>query len=138
MAKRYVRNRERQEALALLGKELIRRAHSHCELCDASGSRLSIWEVAPILAQPETERSLLLCDCCLEELGKLRGQRWQAHEHWRSLNYGLWSQTVAAQVMSVRILKKLSEQVGWAAEMLEAAYLDDETQCWVDATELAE
>ncbi len=131
MAKGYARNRERQEALTGLGKELARRARSHCELCDASGTRLNAWEVAPIAAEADVERTLLLCDRCMAELEQLQGRRWQVSEHWRSLSYGLWSQTPAAQVMSVRILQKLAEQAPWAADMLETAYLDEAVEAWV-------
>lgn len=52
--------------------------------------------------------------------------------HWRCLSASMWSDQPAVQVMSARLLARLSDQ-DWARDLSEQLWLDDEMQAWVDA-----
>ena len=62
MAKGLDQHRERLEALALLGKDLTRRAGSKCELCETAGAKLQIHEVPPVPSEPELEGCIFIDD----------------------------------------------------------------------------
>ncbi|MEO0448059.1 MAG: hypothetical protein AAF191_18480, partial [Verrucomicrobiota bacterium] len=64
MSKGWEKDQERKNAVQWLGKELARRAKSRCEVCEASGVPLSIYEVPPVPKEPSGERSLFLCATC--------------------------------------------------------------------------
>lgn len=129
MAKGLKKNQERQGALSRLGKDLARRSKSRCELCQASGVPLKIYEVAPIPEEPDLDHCLMTCNVCWEQLanpGKTRP------DHWRCLGRTLWSPLAGAQVIAVRQLRYLSTEVPWAAQLLDQAYLDPQVQAWAD------
>ncbi len=126
MSKGYQKHQERQQALSLLGKDLTRRSRSQCELCQANGARLSIYEVAPVPSEPQLEHCLFVCEPCSDQL---RHPRRIQPAHWHCLSTAIWSPVPAVQVVAVRLLKRLSDQP-WAAELLEQAYLPPEVQEW--------
>ena len=133
MAKGLLKHQERLSALNLLGKNLARRASSKCELCEASGVPLKIYEVAPVPDEPDFEHCLMTCDSCREQLTHFENKpKNMLVDHWRCLGKAVWSTVPAAQVLSVRILRKLSEQYPWSAEILEHAYLEPEIEEWVE------
>ncbi|MRI33119.1 phnA protein [Endozoicomonas sp. OPT23] len=136
MAKGLLKHQERQNALSLLGKDLTRRASSKCELCEASGVSLKIYEVAPVPAEPDIEHCLMTCDTCREQLTHFekKPKHMQA-DHWRCLGKTVWGEVPAAQVMSVRILRQMSEKYPWAAEILEHVFLAPEIETWVEQTD---
>ena len=49
--------------------------------------------------------------------------------HWRCLGTSMWSEVAAVQVVSWRLLNRLSNE-GWAMDNLDMMYLDDETLAW--------
>jgi len=109
-------------------KILQARSESKCELCSATES-LAVYEVPP-KTSGSADQCVLLCATCrgqIEEPEKI-----EAH-HWRCLNESMWSQVPAVQVMAWRMLKRLSAE-GWAQDLLDMLYLDEETQTWVQAT----
>ncbi len=128
MAKGYDEHRERQSRVNLLGKELARRSRSQCELCGASGVPLSVFEVLPELPDPTADAALFLCEACRTQLDNPR--RFDA-TRWRFLTEIVWSPLPAAQVLAVRLLRRLSAQEGWAADALEDLYLDGEIEDWI-------
>ncbi|MGB1272475.1 MAG: phnA protein [Endozoicomonas sp.] len=129
MAKRLQKHQERLAALNLLGKDLARRARSKCEICEAAGVPLAIYEVAPIPSEPELEHCLMACETCRDQLDNPK--RLQP-DHWRCLTKSIWSTVPVVQVLSLRQLRKLSEEHHWAAEALEHTYLDPDIETWAD------
>ncbi len=110
--------------------EVRARANNHCELCKAD-SDLRIIEVSD--AEPgvgPTAASVLLCGVC--------GTHWEAPEstsstsngHWNCLRESIWSDVPAVQVLSWRLLSKLSETSSWASELVGEVYLDEVTLSW--------
>ena len=107
--------------------ELKNRSESKCELCTATDG-LSVYEIPPN-ADGGVDQSILVCGVCknqVEESEELN------IDHWRCLNDSMWSQVPAVQVMAWRMLDRLSSE-GWAQNLLEMLYLDDETLAWAKA-----
>jgi len=109
-------------------KTLQARSESRCELCGTTES-LTVYAVPPS-SNGSADQCVLLCAACREQIenpGKV-----DVH-HWRCLNESMWSQVPAVQVMAWRMLKRLSNE-GWAQDLLDTLYLDDETLAWAQAT----
>lgn len=53
--------------------------------------------------------------------------------HWRCLNESIWSENVAVQVVSWRMLNRLKSE-NWAIDLLDMMYLDDDNLAWAKAT----
>ncbi|MEH6453655.1 MAG: PhnA domain-containing protein, partial [Psychromonas sp.] len=106
---------------------LIERSNSACELC-TSTSNLSIFEVPPV-AEPNSDKSIYVCDTCLPQIEKTTDMD---NNHWRCLNDSMWSQVPAVQVIAFRMLTRLSVSEGWAQDLLDMMYMEDETKSWAD------
>ena len=128
MAKGYDENQARVATIASFGKDLARRSRSRCELCEATGVKLTTFEVAPVPKEPSIDHCLFLCDDCREQVEYPK--RFQSGERWRCLTQTLWSEVPVVQVMAVRLLRKLSGSQAWAQEALENAFLEPEIEEW--------
>lgn len=133
MAKGLEKHKEREQALSLFGKDLARRAKSRCEICSVSGEKLFIYEVAPEPNEPDFDKCILICETCRDQLENPK--RFDPN-HWRCVEQSIWSEVPAVQVVSVRVLKKLSETEAWATALLDDAYLDPEIIEWADKVSL--
>lgn len=111
---------------------LLMRSNSTCELC-ASASNLSAYEVPPS-SDGSPDQSVLVCETCLDQIENPANVN---ANHWRCLNDSMWSAVPAVQVMAWRQLKRLNTEV-WAQDLLDILYLDEETQTWAAAIEVAE
>lgn len=111
-----------------LETELKARSNKHCELCGAENN-LSVYEVPPHPEQ-RTEDSLLLCEKCVLQLTK---KEELDSAHWACLNESMWSEVPAVQVVSWRMLSRLSNE-SWAADAIELLYLDEPNLAWAKAT----
>lgn len=109
-------------------KALLTRSESKCELCAAADS-LSIYEVPPT-SNGSADESILICETCLDQIDY--PDKVDVH-HWHCLNDSMWSQITAVQVMAWRMLTRLSKE-GWAQDLLDMIYLDDEALVWAKAT----
>jgi protein PhnA len=131
MASGYEENQERLRVISLLGKELVRRSKSKCELCEVSGAKLSAWEVAPIQNPPTADGCIFICEECrnqVENPKRLQPGR------WRGLESVVWSEVPVVQVVAVRLLNKLgSSGEIWAREIGENLQLEPEVEEWVTA-----
>lgn len=68
-----------------------------------------------------------ICAICAEQIvGDLDP------DHWRSLASAMWSENPAVQVLSARVLARLSDQE-WARDLAQQLWLDDETRAWADS-----
>lgn len=130
MAGGYERNKQRAEALQLLGKDLARRSGRMCEICETAGVRLDPWEPPVAPGEPELDRTLFLCERCVAAAdGADLGDAAQ----WRCLETTVWSDLTALQVTSIRLLRRLADRnVPWAGEALDNVYPSPETQAWLD------
>lgn len=129
MSKGYARHAEKHHGLSLFGKDLVRRCSSHCELCNAHGVKLGIFEVPPVTQEANFEQCIMICEQCSEQIErpKLRDLN-----HWRCLNHSIWSEVPAVKVMAVAMLEKIAQQERWAVELLEQVYLTPEEQTWLE------
>ena len=130
MARGHDINKARKIAVAGLGRELVRRARSTCELCAVKGESLTVIEVGPNPDAPDPDRAVMICRPCEEGAtgGKLDGDR------WRFLESLVWSDVPPVQVVAVRLTGRLAaNRVGWAQGAIDGLYLDDEIRAWADA-----
>lgn len=129
MARGHDVNQARKAAVAGLGRELVRRARSSCELCGASGQSLAVVEVPPLPDEPEPDSAVMVCAPCADGVagGRLDPER------WRFLESVIWSEIAPVQVAAVRATRRLSDAgIPWASRLLDGLYLDDEIQARVD------
>lgn len=110
---------------------LLQRSDSRCELC-ASDSNLMVYAVPPV-DEPGVDNSIMICELCNAQIND--PEKMDAN-HWRCLSGSMWSQVPAVQVMAWRLLKRLSAE-GWAQDLLDTFYLDEETQRWAEASSAA-
>jgi len=129
MAGGYEKNQDRKAALASLGKGLARRSGSKCELCSASKVSLFTVEVPPEIPVPDIDTCVFICETCRNGLSNLKSIE---ADHWRCLNDSAWSDVPAVKVTAVRILRRLTEDHRWAADILEDLYLEPEEEEWAN------
>jgi protein PhnA len=127
MVKRFEKNQERLQALSWLGKDLARRAHSKCELCEASGVKFKTIEVDPVPAEPDLEHCLLICEQCFEQFNR-KGQ--PDEQYWRCLETAAWKELPVVQVTAVRLLKEI--EAPWTELLLEQLYIWPEAEAWLE------
>lgn len=107
---------------------LLARSESKCELCGVTDN-LVVYEVPPE-ANDEADKCVLVCETCRDQI---ENPETVDVNHWRCLNDSMWSQVPAVQVMSWRMLTRLSAE-GWPQDLLDMMYLDDDTLAWAQAT----
>ncbi len=105
---------------------LQQRSNCACELCTANGN-LAIYPVPPT-SDLSAQQCIYLCNNCQAQI---EGTIELDINHWRCLNDSMWNQEPAVQVMSYRMLHKLSTQ-SWAQDALEMIYLEDEVRTWAE------
>ena len=130
MAKGYQKHQARKAELSLLGKTLTRRANARCELCERGERALSPHEVTPVEAEPSIERTVLLCETCIQviEGGAARA------DDWRLLEEMMWSAIPPVQVLAVRLLRHFQSQgAAWCESALDTLYLESEIEAWIEA-----
>ncbi len=106
---------------------LLQRCESKCELCGADAD-LSVYEVQPSDV-PGADSSVMICGACRAQI---EDPEHIDVNHWHCLNTSMWSEVPAVKVMAWRMLKRLSAE-GWAQDLLDMLYLDDETLQWAEA-----
>ncbi|MCP4806358.1 MAG: PhnA domain protein [Proteobacteria bacterium] len=85
-----------------------------CSLC-GSDTDVAAFDVPP--------ESIDACSTCRTQIvGDLDPK------HWFCLQESIWSEVPAVQVLSWRLLHRLSDP--WAVELLESAWLEDDTLAW--------
>ncbi|ROR98957.1 protein PhnA [Sinobacterium caligoides] len=119
----------RHTELSLFGKDLTRRSGASCEICAATGVALSIYEVAPVPSTPQYSHCLFICATCRQQLDSPKSRD---SNHWRCLNITIWSEIDALRVLSAFMLKQLSTDNDWAADLQEMLYLEAEQQAWLE------
>lgn len=107
-------------------QELMERSGGVCELC-TSTEGLSAYEVSP--SDGSAAQSILLCSTCREQI---EDPSKTDVNHWRCLNDSMWSVEPAVQVMAYRQLKRIASE-GWAQDLLDTMYLEDDVRAWAEA-----
>jgi protein PhnA len=105
---------------------LQNRSNNSCELCTSTSS-LSVYPVPPT-SDLSAQQSIYVCELCLSQIS---GDTAMDVNHWRCLNDSMWNQEPAVQVMSYRLLHKLSAE-SWAQDALEMIYLEDDVRTWAE------
>jgi protein PhnA len=109
-------------------KELQKRSNYRCELCGSE-------EAGGVYAIPSSpgnkiDHHLWLCPACRQQMTNIETAD---SNHWRCLNESIWSEVPAVKVVSWRMLHKL-KQLDWVPDLLDIAYLDEETLEWAKAS----
>lgn len=105
---------------------LKNRSNTSCELCTSTDS-LSVYPVPPT-SDLSAQQSIYVCQNCLSQI---EGDTELDVNHWRCLNDSMWNAEPAVQVMSYRMLHKLSSE-SWAQDAIEMLYLEDEVKTWAE------
>lgn len=108
-------------------EQLRARSNNQCELCQ-SGDTLTVYQVLP-QTEKTTENSFMICKICLAQVVQSSEMD---KNHWRCLAGSIWSEVPGVQVVSWRMLNRLSTE-SWAVDLLDTMYLDDETLNWAKA-----
>ncbi len=111
--------------------ELRTRAANSCELC-SSEEGLAVLEVSrttPTAVSADT--CVLLCRICAKGCATQQGLD---DPHWNCLRQSAWSETVAIQVLSWRLLGLLTS--AWAIDLRSQIYLDDDAVAWAEESGL--
>jgi protein PhnA len=133
MGKGYELHQARAMALQGIGKDLARRAKSKCELTRAAGVSLRPYEVPPVAAEPDIDRTLLISEACHEMLdhpSRLAGRGWQC------LAETIWGEQAATQVVAWRMLNELAKREDWARDVIEEVILEPEVEAWAKSAPL--
>ncbi len=110
-----------------LEQDLRERAGNACELCGATDA-LAPLEVGPD-ADGTAATAILACSTCS---GQITGTAETDANHWHCLNESAWSQVAPVQVSAYRLLAGMSGE-GWARDLLDMLYLEDEVLAWAKA-----
>lgn len=110
-----------------LERVLLQRSGSKCELC-GNDEKLGVYDL-PFSPMQGVESKLLCCGICEEQINN---SETIDVNHWRCLNDSMWSAIPAVQVMSWRMLQRLSSE-GWPQDLLDMMYLDETTLAWAEA-----
>lgn len=105
---------------------LITRSGNQCELCSGT-ENLSVAAVSP--SDGTVQQSIYACGICL---GQIEAAETMEMNHWRCLNESAWSQEPAVQAMAWRLLNRLSAE-GWAQDLMDMLYLEDDVKQWAEA-----
>lgn len=110
-----------------LEEQLLKRSENKCELCE-SAEALTLYEVQPQSSSNE-DNCLIVCNKCLSQIEK---KETLDSKHWTCLTTSMWSEIPGVQVVSWRMLNRLSNE-SWAADSLDMMYLDEERLAWAKA-----
>jgi len=111
---------------------LMQRSDASCELCGADNN-LAVYEIPPT-NDGSAEQAILVCQTCKDQID---APETMDANHWRCLNDAMWKPVPAVQVMAWRLLKQLSSE-GWANDLLDMLYLEEDVQQWAESGETAD
>lgn len=110
----------------------IRSNHS-CELCGNMESNLQAYTVPP-RKEDLIDNQVALCLACAD---KISNNDFSNINYWRFLEGSIWSEVPAVQVLSYKLLTKLSSEA-WAADVIESAHLEEALIEWAKAEDALE
>jgi protein PhnA len=101
-------------------EQLLERSGKRCEIC-GSADGLQIYEITQV-KNPSVDNSVLICEMCFNQVTRKTEIN---QNHWSVLKDSMWSDIPSIQILSWRMLSRLSNET-WASEALDMLYLDDE------------
>jgi protein PhnA len=110
-----------------LEQQLLERSENKCELCQ-SAAPVKLHEVLPQTGRTE-DNCIMICDKCLGQIEKTEELD---VKHLNCLRTSIWSAVPGVQVVTWRLLNRLKDE-SWAADSLDAMYMDEETLAWAQA-----
>lgn len=110
-----------------LEEQLLERSSNTCEISGSEGP-LVVYKVQPQTA-PTIDNCIIISETCL---GQIEKKEELDKNFWRCLTSSIWSEVPAVQVVSWRMLNRLSSE-GWAMDNLDMMYIDEETLAWAKA-----
>lgn len=110
-----------------LTQRLLDRSANQCELCRSSEG-LQAYDVYGKAGASEVD-DVVVCGVCLDQI---ENRTELDIHHWHCLSESMWSEYLAVQVLSWRLLNRLKQE-SWASDNLDMLYLDEETQAWAEA-----
>lgn len=105
---------------------LLSRSNQSCELCSSTDG-LSVYAVPP--DESHGDKCIMVCSKCTSGL-TLTDEL--DPNHWRCLIDAMWSPVPAVQIVSWRMLKRLSYEP-WAQDSLDMMYLDADMLKWAES-----
>jgi protein PhnA len=114
--------------LMSIEKDLQKRSNGMCELCSAVDATVAY--AVPNSPSNLLANHILVCGTCNQQMLQIDTAD---SNHWRCLNDSIWSEEPAVKVVAWRMLHKL-KQFDWVQDVLDIAYLDDETLLWAEAS----
>lgn len=108
-------------------QQLHERSGSVCEL-SGTAENLKVYEI-PYSPAQSADTAILINENLISQL---ENPDTMIPNEWRFLNESIWSSVPAVQVVSWRALQWLKNE-GWAADILDMAYLEDEVLAWAKA-----
>lgn len=111
--------------MALLN-DLAKRSNNQCEICTSTNQVESY--LVPPKNEDVLENQVALCNICLSQI---EGKEEINTNHWRILNESIWSIVPGVQVVSYRMLRRLSDE-SWTQELLNMMYMEDEIREWAE------
>ncbi|OKY26370.1 alkylphosphonate utilization protein [Thalassotalea sp. PP2-459] len=102
------------------------RSNSQCELCTSKDS-LSVYLVPPD-SDGSVQQTAYLCAACIDQINDDKEINLN---HWRCLSDSMWSQEPVIQVLSYRMLHKLSSE-SWAQDAMDMLYIEDDVKHWAE------
>ena len=112
----------------IFDRELQKRSNGKCELCTSDEATTGY--AVPASPGNKLEHYINLCAICAAQIANIETAD---NNHWRCLNESIWSEEPAVKVVSWRMLHKL-KHFDWVQDLLDIAYLDDETLKWAKAS----
>ncbi len=116
-----------------ISNTLKERAAGACEICGTTSDSLQAFAV-PTRSADSDEHCVAICEVCLQFLQQ---KNYADANHFRNLVGAIWSEVPAVKVMAYKLLNQLSKE-SWAAEALDAAYLDESEMLWAQSEDAAE
>lgn len=117
----------------VINSELKTRSNQTCELCGLQNDDLVAYTVPP--KTENTDNQVVLCADCAN---KVVANDLSNPNYWRFLEGSIWSEVPAVQVLSYKILSKLSTNQTWAADVIDSVYLDESLIEWANAEDALE
>lgn len=109
-------------------KDVQKRSNFRCELCGSEEANTAY--AVPSSPGNKAAHHIWVCPTCLNQMNNIETAD---ANHWRCLNESIWSEEPAVKVVSWRMLHKL-KQLDWTQDLLDIAYLDEETMEWAKAS----
>ena len=107
---------------------LKQRSNTTCELSGATDD-LVVYNVAPD-KMDSPENCILISKTCVSQINNPESTD---ANFWRCLNDSMWNENLPVQIVAWRMLSRLKNE-GWANDLLEMMYLDDDALQWAKAT----